>query len=144
MPDVDVSAAAHQLDLRPRRVRALLERGEIKGRKIGAHWLVESASVEQRLKQRPGNGRPFSPRIAWAYLLMLSGEAVPWLDPASRSRLRTRVYRDPVAAVLPKLRKRAHVHRYAAPANVVARIRALPDIVLSGGSAAYAYSASLN
>src|SRR5437868_5331500 len=131
MADLAVSDAARQLNLRPRRVRALLERGELHGRKIGARWLVESGSVDQRLRQRPSDGRPFSPRVAWAYLLLLSGEPVPRLDAPSRSRLRARIQRYPVLELLSRLRRRAVVHRYVAPANVVARIRNLPDLVLS-------------
>jgi excisionase family DNA binding protein len=40
-----VAQAAKRLERSPRRVRALLESGQLKGRKVGRDWVVSEAAV---------------------------------------------------------------------------------------------------
>ncbi len=47
--DMSVTEAAKVLGVSTRAVRGLLERGTLKGRKLGAHmWAVSRKAVEQR------------------------------------------------------------------------------------------------
>jgi excisionase family DNA binding protein len=143
MPDITVAEAARRLRLHPTRVRALLRAGELIGQKLGAHWLVDEASARRRLGSARAEGRPFSAKRAWGFLLLLSGEDAPWLDRASRSRLRARARRSHIRALLPRLRRRASVHHFRASADAIARIQASPALVPSGASAAAHYGASI-
>ena len=143
MSELSIAQAAEVLGLNESRVRALAARGDLRARKIGSRWLVDDASVRARRERGASEGRPFSPRVAWAYLLLLSGEPVAWLDAASRSRLRARLRHDPVARVLPRLRRRAEVRHYRAAASALALIESAADLVRSGVSAAGDYGASI-
>jgi hypothetical protein len=143
MAEIAVRDAARRLRLHPTRVRALLRAGEIAGRKIGARWLVDAASVQRRSASAGAEGRPFSAKRAWGFLMLLSGEAAPWLDRASRSRLAARARRSHIRAVLPRLRRRARAHYFRAGASAIAKIQAAPGLIPSGVSAAARYGASI-
>lgn len=144
MPELSVAQAAEELGLHESRVRALASRGDLRARKIGSRWLVDVASVRARRQAGASVGRPFSPRVAWAYLLLLSGESVPWLDAATRSRLGARLRREPVARVMPRLRRRAEVRHYRAASSALSLIESAADFVRSGVSAAGDYGAALS
>ena len=135
--------AAVALGVSRSRVHALLHSGEIRGRKVGMRWLVDETSVRARAGAPRIEGRPLSPRQAWAYLLLLSGEKVPWIDASSRSRLRRRIAGIPVREALPRLRRRAKVHHYRAGSSAVREIAAAPGFVASGVSASSAVNVPL-
>jgi len=143
MADMSVSDAARRLRLHMTRVRALLRSGDLKGRKVGGRWLVDESSIRARAERSGQDGRPFSVRRAWAYLLLLSGESVPWIDPATRSRLRGRIREETTEQLLPRLRRRARVEHFRAGPSAVKTIMALDGFVASGVSAADHYEASV-
>ena len=143
MADLSVSDAARRLRLHVTRVRALLRAGDLKGRKVGGRWLVDEFGVRARTERSGQDGRPFSARRAWAYLLLLSGEGVPWIDPATRSRLRGRIREGPTERILPRLRRRARVEYFRAGPSALRTIAALEGFVASGVSAADRYEASV-
>lgn len=143
MPEVSVRQAARRLGVHVTRVRALLRAGDLDGRRIGGRWLVDEASANARAQKAVAEGRPFSARRAWAYLLLLTGEQVPWLDRATRSRLRARILRERVEHVLPRLRRRAQVSYFRASLSALLHIAGLPGFVPSGVSAAVRYGASI-
>lgn len=138
MADLSVPDAARVLGVNRARVRALLSAGEIRGRKIGARWLVDEESARARADAPRADGRPFSPQHAWAYLLLLSGEDVPWIDAASRSRLRRRIAIAPVRETLPRLRRRGVPHYYRASAAAAKEVVSAHGFIPSGVSAASA------
>jgi hypothetical protein len=37
-------------------------------------WWLDARAVERMARQRPGQGRPLSPDMAWAILLLASGD----------------------------------------------------------------------
>jgi len=133
---MSVPEAARDLRLHRSRIHALLRSGAIEGRKVGGRWLVKGSSVEHWRRSRLDDGRPFSPKRAWGYLFLLSGEPVSWLDPATKSRLRQRIRSQPVRLVLPKLRNRARAFFFRAATARLGEIGALPGFVRSGVSAA--------
>ena len=144
MPEISVSDGARKLGLDPSRVRVLLQKGDLRGRKVGARWLLDEESARARGAEAVSEGRPFSPRMAWGYLSLLSGESAPWLDPASRSRLRSRIRHEPVRYVVPRLRSRAHAEYYRASLAAISSLRSQREFVLSGVSAAAEHGASIS
>lgn len=57
-------------------------------------------------------GRRFTPRNAWALLLLASGEDAPKLDPSVRSRLRRALALEGLVALDPRLRDRSGSSTY--------------------------------
>jgi hypothetical protein len=144
VPEIDVRGAAKRLGVHPSRVRALLLSGDLKGRKVGARWLVDQyASDVRALSASVVDGRAFSPPRAWGLLALLSGDHAPWLDPSARSRLRARLAHGPLQQLLPRLRRRAQVHHFRAGAGALKSIRGAKGFIPSGVSAADAYNAAI-
>jgi excisionase family DNA binding protein len=87
--------AASTLGVSARRVRQLLEAGELEADVIGGRSLIDADSVYRRLEHRPAPGRPLSPELAWALLAALSLGELPWnealLSAAPDRRLRHRL-----------------------------------------------------
>lgn len=133
---VPVSAAAKALDLSPARVRALVVHGRLSGAKIGDRWLIERASVERRRREGSHRGRPFSPRNAWALLLLASGEDVEEIDPSVRSRLRRALRQDGLLKLEPRLVRRGEVLSFRAHPGELRYLLKDPHLVRSGISAA--------
>lgn len=128
---LSASDAAATMSLSPRRVRALLESGELRGRRMGSLWFVDPTDARRRgaLERKPG--RPLSAPNAWFYLDALtaareSRHAVSddsddaWSPSVSsaiqsavdRSRLRSQLADIPDGAGLVRLlRSRASVRR---------------------------------
>ncbi len=140
---VSVADAARRAHVHASRVRALLRRGGVQGRKVGGRWLTTDAAVDQWLRMRLRDGRPFSPATAWGFLFLLSGEAAPWLAPATRSRLRARARRESLRDLLPKLRLRAQTQHFQAGDSALRAIPSLPGFVASGVSAVNEYGVGL-
>lgn len=66
--EIGVSEAAARLGVSQRRVRQLLESGQLTGRKLGANWALE----ESELRRKPAVSRPLSKRMAWGLIDLLS------------------------------------------------------------------------
>ena len=132
---VSVQDAADRLGVHRSRVNALIQAGRLHGRKVGGRWLVDRSSLDEWARSRLSDGRPFSPRRAWGYLLLLSGEPAAWLDRATRSRLRKVAREVPLRDLLPKLRNRGDVQYFRGAPEMLDKIRSLPGFVRSGVSA---------
>lgn len=133
---VPVSEAAKALDLSPARVRALVSHGRLSGAKVGDRWLIERASVERRRRDGSHRGRPFSPRNAWALLLLASGGDVREIDPSVRSRLRRALRQDGLLKLEPRLARRGDVLSFRAHPGEIRYLLEDPQLVRSGVSAA--------
>lgn len=72
---LSVQEAADLIGCSPGRVRQLLASGRVSGRRVSNVWLVEPASVQEIMWNRPGpHPRPLSKRVANAVMLMLDAE----------------------------------------------------------------------
>jgi excisionase family DNA binding protein len=111
---ISISEAADSLELSPARVRALASRGQLPATKVGDRWLVERSAVEQRRNREVLRGRRFTPRNAWALLLLASEEDPPQVDPSVRSRLRRALVLEGLEALAPRLRDRSRASTYKA------------------------------
>jgi len=133
---ISVPEAARNLELSPARVRAMASRGQLPAVKIGDRWLVERSAVEQRRRKKAFSGRRFTPRNAWALLLLASGEDAPKLDPSVRSRLRRALVLEGLAALAPRLQDRSRVSIYKAHPGEIPYVLEDKTLVASGISAA--------
>jgi excisionase family DNA binding protein len=114
--ELTVTEAAERLNVSPRRVRALIERGQLAARRRGPLWLTTSDAVDTYRRSAPGPGRPESPASAWSRLREVAAAPHP-------PRPET---------ALPTLRARAGARRLRVPDSVATRLGAPPGTVPSG------------
>jgi excisionase family DNA binding protein len=143
LDSMSVSEAAEALNLSPARVRAMASRGQLQAVKLADRWLVERRAVEKRLRRESPRGRRFTPRNAWALLMIASGEDVPGLDPSARSRLRRAVVLEGLANLEPRLRDRSRISTYRAHPGEIRHLIDDDTFVPSGITAASAVGADL-
>jgi excisionase family DNA binding protein len=136
MDPISIPEAARTLALSPARVRKMASRGQLPAVKIADRWLIERSAVEQRQRRKAPRGRRFTPRNAWAVLLLASGEDPPRLDPSVRSRLRRALALEGLSDLAPRLGNRADVSVYRAHPGEVGYVVEDKALMLSGTSAA--------
>jgi hypothetical protein len=137
---VNVARAADVLDVSPRRVRQLLESGQLAGQQLGRSWVIDRGDID-RLR-RNGAGRPWSASSAWAVLELAAGHELE-LSPVERSRARRRLADHGLGGLVEQLRARAERREVYAHPSVLGRV-VLDDRAVQGGvSAAHEYNADL-
>jgi len=114
----------------------MASRGQLPAVKIGDRWLVERSAVEQRQRKEALRGRRFTPRNAWAVLLLASGEDAPELDPSVRSRLKRALALEGFGDLAPRLQDRARLFIYRAHPGEIPYVLEDEALVPSGISAA--------
>lgn len=145
-----VSVAAAQLNASARRVRALLQSGELHGQQIAGRWVVDPADVVIRANAQRSAGRPLSPRNAWSLAWALSepDRAAMHLassDPVDRSRLRRHLATLPGPVRLARLLAgRAKASRVRVHPGVSSRLLDDAGISVGGALAAAAHGAGLS
>jgi excisionase family DNA binding protein len=113
MPDLlSISEAADELDLSPRRVRALVEAGKLKADRIGSRYALSRSELSRYQRLKAPGGRPLSSANAWALLALLDGERPSWLGPSAEWRLRRMLDQgaDRVKDALLNSAPRSHLH----------------------------------
>jgi excisionase family DNA binding protein len=65
-----VAEAAERLDVSPRRVRQLIDRGELEASRVGRAWMIQPSSVERRRLQPTAAGRPLDSKRVWSSALL--------------------------------------------------------------------------
>jgi excisionase family DNA binding protein len=133
---ISTAEAASLLALSATRVRAMVSRGQLPAVKVGGRWLVERSAVEQRRRGEAPRGRRFTPRNAWALLLLASGEDAPKLDPSVRSRLKRALALEGLGELAPRLRDRSSISNYKSHPGEIPYVLADDALVPSGISAA--------
>lgn len=147
----DVAEAAERLGVGERRVRQLIEAGEIEAVRVGHMWLVLRESVARRAELRAPSGRPWKSEVVWGVMSLLSQAAsndpvlapVPGDDEEMRQRLHRVLQSFHEGKCLSDLaayfRRRAVKHRLYAHPGVFAALSDDRDVVRSGASAASEY-----
>lgn len=150
MDDLSVAEAAQVLGISARRVRALLQCGQLPGRQVAGRWLLPSRAVEYRQEMPHEGGRPLSQASAWNILAVLSGaeDSLNNLSAPARSRARSRARNlrrpDEIASKWPHaLASRARSDRFYGHPSVLEDLLADPRVIRSGISAAIDYNAGL-
>ncbi len=137
-----VRDVAERLGVSERRVRQMLQAGDLRGSRVGRSWVVESrALLEAEHAARPV-GRPWSPASAWAVLGVAEGEDGD-LDGLQRSRARARLRSEGLDGLVDRLASRAKRHRYFCHPGMLDRLEADPRLVRSGVSALGEYPCGL-
>jgi excisionase family DNA binding protein len=133
-----VSDAAEILGVDERAVRFLVSSGQLRGIKRGSSWWLDRRSVEQRLRQDPGRGRPLSPAMAWTILLLASGEAqaLPRLAAHQPSRARHWLATHSLLDEATRFRARARREAFDVHPSELQRVAARDDVIRTGISAA--------
>lgn len=103
---------AAQLGVTERRVRQLIDAGNLPARRVAGRLLVEEGSIP---RSRPMT-RPMSPRIAWAFISLLSNEAVQEISDRELARIQGKhlallASPQPAALLRSWLRSRAQLRR---------------------------------
>lgn len=133
---VSPADAAAELGVSVRRVYHLIASGRLPAERIGHRLLVERSAIDAWDKVRSPGGRPFSPRRAWGLLFLADGEAAPWLDPVSRSKLRAILRGRSLRQLRPRLERRAERHALRAHPSDLSWLASEPGVMRSGSSAA--------
>jgi excisionase family DNA binding protein len=101
--------AADRLGIGQRRVRRLVADGTLRGHRFGGVWHLDRDDVTRRQVSTPTRGRPWSERVSWGGLWLLSGLTPDWLGDAEKSRLRKRLRETTPQALALAVRQRAAV-----------------------------------
>ncbi len=135
--ELGVSQYAKQMNISRGRVLQLIYAGDVQARKIAGRWIIN----QSELGRHPKISRPLSPRMANAFLEILSKQEISIkLDPSERSRLSKKIkelkeHDDPALLLSSWLKKRGDFVALSANKNDLEKIRKQSEILLSGVSA---------
>ena len=132
---IGASEVAKRLHVNEARVRALIERGALPGRKLANRWLVPAHALHNSSITARVEGRPFSSENAWGLLFLASGKPAEWLSAVERSRLKARL-KAPRFPFASRFRRRANVAYLRGDERALRKIVADDQFVRSGVSAA--------
>lgn len=134
MADITSHVASGILGVSPREVRRLAAEGRIQGsRYMGRTLVLDAAAVHRLARERRRPGRPWSERVAWAALNLLSGKEAGWLSSAERTRLMHRLRKTTADELEYLAMRRARVRRFRGRESALDDLGA--HIVPTGGSA---------
>lgn len=137
---MSVAEAAARLGVSTGAVRQHVASGRLAAVKRGQDWWLDSRAVERMAGARSGGGRPLSPPMAWAVLLLASDDPAAAREAAGRerywSRARAWLGEHPLHEHAVRLRARAVVEELDAHPSELTRVLARPDVLATGLSAA--------
>jgi len=107
--EISSQEAAERLGVGQRRVRRLVASGDLRGHQLAGVWHVDAGDVAHRKAVSPNRGRPWSERVAWGGLWLLSGLTPDWLGGTEIWRLRKRFSELGPEALALAVRRRARV-----------------------------------
>lgn len=131
---ISAAEVARRLRVNEARVRALIARGALPGKKVANRWLVPIAALRSSGVAERVAGRPFSPENAWGLLFLASGRAAEWLSPVERARLKARL-NAPKFPLASRFRRRANVKYLRGDQRALQKIVADDKFIRSGVSA---------
>jgi excisionase family DNA binding protein len=142
VPDIShlsVGEAADYLGVGPVAVRQHIASGRLPAIKRGRSWWLDERAVQRLARQQAGGGRGLSPRMAWAVLLLASGEDAEAAEMAGRPRYasRTRAWlrEHSLREHAAQFRARAEYEEFDVHPSELERIRGRPDLLATGISA---------
>ena len=134
MPAMTAQTASAILGVSPREVRRLAAEGRLQGaRHLGRTLVLDSDAVHRLAREPRRRGRPWSERVAWAALSLLSGGGAAWLSSAELSRLKGRLRKTAVDDLQYLATRRARVLLFRARPTVVSDLAGY--LVPTGASA---------
>lgn len=129
-----VNESAQRLGVSERRVRALIQSGELHSLDIGARaTLITEDSLIRVASRQNRAGRPYSSLTAMAALFALSGESIGWVSARRRYVVKQLLLTANVNTFIASIRHRATVREYWANDTFLKRLRSSEDVYHSGG-----------
>ncbi len=136
---LSVNEAADRLGVSPAAIRQRIIAGRLPATKRGRSWWLDERVVERHVRQPASSGRPLSPSMAWAIVLLASGdeEGAKRLARSERypSRMRAWLESHPLREHASQLRSRGEVEDFAGHPSELERLLARPDFLATGVSA---------
>lgn len=127
------------MGISPRAIRDHIASGRLPATKRGRSWWLDERTVERMARHEPARGRPLSPSMAWAVLLLASGEKEAAESLARRerypSRMRAWLAKHPLNEYALQLRSRATLEELDAHPSELKRILDRSDVLATGSSA---------
>jgi excisionase family DNA binding protein len=139
---ISVTEAAAALGLSRQRVGRLVRERALRSQRLGNQTLVHRDDVDARLELRPAGGRRYSPRRAWALILLRDGILPSGLDAPTLSRLRSVVRHRDLWEMRARLVSRGERRNFRAHSSDLARLAAEEGVVRTGPR--FAAEAGLN
>ena len=137
---LSVREAADRLGVGPEAVRKRIASGRLPAVKRGRDWWIDERVVQRGVRQPAGSGRPLSAEMAWAVLLLASGDETAAAELASRDRYRSRARQwlreHSLVEYAAQLRDRAQSERFDGHPSELARLAERSDVLATGSSAA--------
>jgi excisionase family DNA binding protein len=124
--------AARRLGVTPRRVYSLVSENRLRSERVGGRLLIDRDDVDARAAGARAVGRPFSPRRAWAMILLAAGENPPGLDASTKSKLRRLLRERDLWSMRARFAERAERRPLRAHSSDIPRIEAESDIIRTG------------
>ena len=135
---ISSAEAADRLGLTSGRVRELVASGALRARRVGNRLVVNRGDVDARASGGAAVGRPFSPRRAWALILLASGSVPPGLDAVTLSKLRHVLRGRDLWSMRPRLTSRAERRELRAHSSDLPRLEAEAGVLRTGARSAAA------
>jgi excisionase family DNA binding protein len=137
---LSVEEAAERLGVSPRAVRLRIAGGALRAVRLGRDWRVDERELARLARQQSRAGRPLSPAMAWAVLLLASGDE-PRADrlaglPRYQGRARQWLREHGLAEHADSLRERARRELFEAHPSELPRLRERAGVLLTGASLA--------
>jgi excisionase family DNA binding protein len=133
--DLTTADAAALLGVSDTEVRRLLRERLLDGRRVGNTWIVEAGSVHRRRRLELDRGRAWSPRVAFAALLLLAGRSDADLSDSELSRLRRSVRGGEAMDVVRRSRDLLASEAWRVPASRLDRLTDVAGIFVTAESA---------
>lgn len=132
---LNVAEAAKRLGITERRLRALIQAGDIYAERVGGRWVLEEAAVA---RHEARVARPLSSHNAWAMIDLAEGKR-PDLSAGAAYRARSRLRRllasnEPERLLRSWLSSRAERRTFRASPHDLADLRSDARLIVSGVS----------
>lgn len=136
---LSVNEAAERLGVSQAAIRQQIAAGRLSALKRGRSWWLDERAVERSARQGALPGKPLSPRMAWAIILLASGDAERAERLVERqryvSRMRSWLDAHPLHLYAPQLRLRAQSEELGGHPSELKRLLARSDVLVTGDSA---------
>jgi hypothetical protein len=130
---MSTAEAADRLGVSTRQVRNMATHGQLDVLDSANNLLISTDSIIRASRTPRRVGRAWSPRVAWAALVLLGGGDATWLQPSERYRLRQSLKTRTVDEVMAAARNRATVRRFRVTPDAIAKLQ--EQVAVTGGSA---------
>lgn len=131
--------AAERLRMSERAVTQLASSGALAAVKRGSIWLIDADAVARRAREERSAGRPLSPAVAWAVILLASDDP-RWRALSTHGhqprRAREWLRTHELSEEAFRLAGRARREAFDVHPSEVSRVAARPDVMRTGISAA--------